>query len=244
MLAGVISVVKPLRFLRIRTRGRGLLVAGLGLLGYAAGFCLPVAETQVENPRTRLDEFVPVYQSHEFHAITIGASKDRVWSAIWKVTPDEIRLYRTLTWMRRFGRPSRAGVLNAPGRRPILETFLATGFQSLAEEPGRELVFGFAGGAHQWAKSPAEFKALRQVPGVKIAMNFRVVDLDAGHSTLTTETRIYATGWLARQAWGAYWRMIFPGSSLIRYGWLRAIKFRAEAADSGLSAAGESAASR
>jgi hypothetical protein len=30
-------------------------------------------------------------------------------------------------------------------------------------------------------------------------------------------------------AFGAYWRVIYPGSSLIRYMWLRAIKKRAEA---------------
>jgi len=46
---------------------------------------------------------------------------------------------------------------------------------------------------------------------------------------LTTETRIYATDASSRRAFARYWRVIYPGSSLIRRMWLRAIKKTAEA---------------
>jgi len=46
--------------------------------------------------------------------------------------------------------------------------------------------------------------------------------------------------WLSVKAWrplrmrfAAYWRVIYPGSALIRVMWLRAIKQRAEAASGG-----------
>ena len=233
MLAGLVSVLKPLRFFGIRTRWQGLLVMGLSLLAFATGVDLPVSETRVGAPSTLLDEFVPAYQFSEFHSISIDAPKGKVSAAIWAVTPDEIRFYGALTWIRRFGRPRPAGALNAPGSRPILGTFLKTGFLTLADDPGREIVFGFARGPRGWAKSAAEFKALDQVqapPLGKVAMNFRIQELDRTHCKLTTETRVYSAGTLALRVFAAYWRMIYPGSSLIRSEWLRAIKLRAEAA--------------
>jgi hypothetical protein len=64
-------------------------------------------------------------------------------------------------------------------------------------------------------------------------MNFRIEEIEAAHCTLTTETRIYATGFHVLHGFAGYWRLIYPGSSLIRYEWLRAIKRRAEAAPDG-----------
>src|ERR1035438_1745286 len=111
---GLISLLKPVRFLGIRTRKRGLVVMGLGLLAFTALVFLPVRETRVATARTHLDEFAPVYQFSEFHSIPISAPKDRVYAAIRAVTPEEIRFFRTLMWMRGLG------VSMAAGNRPIL----------------------------------------------------------------------------------------------------------------------------
>jgi hypothetical protein len=46
---------------------------------------------------------------------------------------------------------------------------------------------------------------------------------------VTTETRIYATDASAGRRFAPYWRVIYPGSALIRRMWLRAIAHRAEA---------------
>src|ERR1039458_7548457 len=100
MGAGVASLVKPLGFVGIRTRKRGLLVLGLGLLAFTVGVYLPVTETRVETPRTRLDEFAPVYKFSEFHSILVAAPKDRVDAAIRAVQPEEIRFFKTLTGIR------------------------------------------------------------------------------------------------------------------------------------------------
>jgi len=238
-LTGIASLLNPFRFLGIRTRMKGLLVAGLGVLAFAAGVYLPVTETRVATARTRLDEFMPAYQFGEFHSIRISAPKDRVDVAIRTVTPDEIRFFHTLTWIRRFGRSSPPGILNAPGRRPILDTSTSGWFQVLSDEPGREIVVGNAGDGHKrWRLTAEEFKAFRPAPSIKIAMNFHIEEVDAAHCTLTTETRVYAAGSQALQGFAAYWRMIYPGSSLIRYEWLRAIRRRAEAAPDANPASG------
>jgi hypothetical protein len=219
--AGAVSLLKPLRFLGIRSRKKGLLVLGLGLLGFVAGVYLPVSETRVETPRTHLDEFAPVFQFSEFHGILIGASKDRVYSAIRAVTPEEIRFFKTLMWIRGLGK--------TPERRPILESFTAGAFLLLADDPGREIVIGRAGDGRTASKlTPEGFKAFHPVPLVKVVMNFHIQEVDAAHCLLTTETRVYAVGTHALRGFATYWRMIYPGSSLIRRMWLRAIRLRAE----------------
>jgi len=56
-------------------------------------------------------------------------------------------------------------------------------------------------------------------------MNFHVRPAGEG-SLLRTETRVFANGARARRRFAWYWRLIYPGSSLIRYAWLRAIAKR------------------
>jgi hypothetical protein len=213
--AGFLTVLRP------RRRRKGLVLMGLGLLGFLTGVYLPVSETRVAVPRTRLDEFAPVFQFSEFHSIAVNASKERIDSAIRKVTPEEIRFFQTLMRIR---------FLETPAGRPILGSFTAGTFQALADHPGREIVVGRAGnGRTARAMTAAEFKAFRRPQMIKIAMNFRIEETDSSHCLVTTETRVYAVGTHALHGFATYWRMIYPGSSLIRREWLRAIKVRAEA---------------
>jgi hypothetical protein len=222
-VAGAVSLLKPLRFLGIRNRKRGLPVLGLGLVAFTAGVYLPVRETRVANVLTRLDEFEPVFQFSEFHAIAVSAPKGRVYAAIRTVRPEEIRFFKTLMRIRFAG-------AWAPEHGPMLDSFTSGGFELLAEDPGREIVIGRAGGGRVARKlSAAEFKAFQQTPLIKIAMNFRIEGVDASHCVVSTETRVYAVGRDALHGFAAYWRMIYPGSALIRRMWLRAIKLRAEA---------------
>lgn len=61
------------------------------------------------------------------------------------------------------------------------------------------------------------------------AINFRLEDASNGETLLTTETRVYATDSATRKKFAGYWRVVYPGSALIRVMWLRAIRNRAEA---------------
>lgn len=233
-LLGGLSIVKPLRFLRIRSRRKAAMVLGVGVLLAGTGFVWPAGETRIVVAQTKLDEFVPVYQFSEFHSIRVAAPRERVYPAIKAVTTDEITLFRTLTWIRRFGRTGPESILNAPGQLPILDVATRTGFILLAEEPGREIVLGTAvvaprGFQRTKKVTPEDFKALHE-PGFAVAgMNFRVEDAGPGECQVTTETRVYATNAEARHRFAPYWRVIYPGSALIRRMWLRAVKRRAEA---------------
>jgi len=234
---GIASLVKPLSFLGIRSRLQAIFVLVLGLLIAGVGWAFPANEMRVAVVRTQLDLYVPAYQFNEFHSIRVMAPRDRVYQAIKDVTPDEIRLFRTLTWLRRFGRPGPESILNAPEHLPILEVATRTSFLLLAEERDREIVVGTLvmaprGWRPKRRPMPEDFKAVRE-PGFAIAaMNFLVEDAGPGACIVTTETRIYATDASTRSRFARYWRVIYPGSALIRRMWLRAVKRRAEAAGS------------
>jgi hypothetical protein len=60
-------------------------------------------------------------------------------------------------------------------------------------------------------------------------MNFVVTPDGPNASTVSTETRVFASNAAARRQFAAYWRVIYPGSALIRRMWLRAIARRASA---------------
>jgi hypothetical protein len=208
-----------------------LLVIGVAV--FLIGAKLPAKEQQVETPVTRLDEFVPAYQFGEFHSIRIKAPRESVYAALHEVTADEITFFRTLTWIRRLGRSGPESILNAPPNVPILALSLRTNFMKLAEEPNREIVLGSLVAAPKGTQlkkdpTPEDFKALH-APGFALAaINFRLDDARSGETLLTTETRVYATDASTRGRFAAYWRVIYPGSALIRGMWLRAIRNRAE----------------
>ena len=81
----------------------------------------------------------------------------------------------------------------------------------------------------------ATFTAIHS-PGFAVAvMNFRLRPVAATRTLLTTETRVFATDATSRRRFAAYWRVIYPGSAIIRMMWLRAIKRSARCPPSGQS---------
>ncbi len=233
MLLGGVSLIRPLKFMGIAGRPHGIVVLLCGVVVFLIGVNLPASEKKIAARTTILDDFVPAYQFAEFHSIRVKAPRAHVYQAIREVPANEITLFRTLTWIRRFGRRGPEGILNAPEKMPLLDVATRTSFMLLAEEPGREMVLGTLVGAPKgWRPkkdpTPDDFKALH-APGFALgAINFRAEDTANGETLLTTETRIYATDASARRNFAAYWRVIYPGSALIRVMWLRAIRRRAE----------------
>ncbi len=235
MLLGCVSVVRPLSFIGIASRQYGIVVFLCGVAVFLIGVNLPAPEKRIAARTALLDDFLPEYQFAEFHSIRIRAPRERVFAAIRDVTANEITLFHTLTWIRRFGRPGAETILNPPPNEPILGVALRSGFMKLAEEPDLEIVLGTLVVAPPgWRPNkekkltPEDFKAL-QAPGFALAaINFRVEDAGHGETLLTTETRIYAVDASTKRKFAVYWRTIYPGSALIRVMWLRAIRRRAE----------------
>ena len=203
-LVGLVLIMKPI----------GLPILGAGIALVAIGALLPAPESRVSPPRTRIDEFAPVWQFREHHSLAVAAPPARVFAAIRSVRANEIRLFKTLTWIRRGGRRLPESILNAGDSTPILDVALRTSFVRLADDPPRELVVGTTLG-----RPPRHSQA---------TMNFLVEPNRSGGSLVSTETRVFASDGGARRRFAMYWRVIYPGSALIRRMWLRAIKRRAE----------------
>lgn len=228
---GLVFIVKPIHRLRIRTRRQGLAVVVAGVTLAVIGALLPAPESRASPARTRLDEFAPAWQFREFHSMGIAAPPARVFEAIKSVRADEILLFRTLTWIRRGGRPVPESILNAGDSTSIIDVALRSGFVRLADDPPRELVVGTIVAAPPGAGGAVTPEVFRKPmpPGYALAtMNFLVRPNRSGGSLVSTETRVFANTDGARRRFAVYWRVIYPGSALIRRMWLRAIKRRAE----------------
>jgi hypothetical protein len=233
---GLASLVRPLRFLGIRSRRGGAAWLAAGAALGLAGIALPAPLRRVAARQSRLDEIVPAFQFVEHHEIRIQASPERVHEAVWTVTAGEIGLFQALTWIRSPRLPGsrceQESILNVPAEKSILEVATSTGFMLLADEPGREVVVGMLvivpSRSRRVIEDPQGFADLEEPGFAKAVMNFRMEDEGGGWTRLTTETRIHATDASALRRFAAYWRLIYPGSALIRRTWLRAIRKRAE----------------
>jgi len=227
---GLILVVRPIRRLGVQKRVHGVAIAVVGILVVAIGFILPAPESRVIHAESRLDEFVPVWQFNELHTTNIAAPPERVFQAIKEVRADEIALFNTLMWIRRGGRALPESVLEARSREPLLALVTRGGFVYLADDSPRELVVGTVVVAPRGTRgtlTPEVFRK-RLRPGFALAvMNFAVHPNGVGGSIVSTETRVFANSQSTRRGFAAYWRVIYPGSALIRRMWLRAIERRA-----------------
>jgi hypothetical protein len=229
-VAGLLAAIRPVRRVGLGTRRRGLTLAAASVSVAAAGLALPAFESRTTAPVTRLDEFAPAWQFQEVHSLQIAAPPARVFEAIKQVRADEIFLFRALTWIRRGGRRLPPGILHAGSDTPILEVATKGGFIYLADDAPREVVVGAVVAAPPGARGKLTPQRFKQPfpPGFAVAaMNFQVTSDGAGGSIVSTETRVFASDASARRRFAAYWRVIYPGSALIRRMWLRAIERRA-----------------
>jgi hypothetical protein len=226
---GLVLAIWPIHRLGL-SRSGGLVVAGIGVLLAVVAVRLPAPESHVTRATTRLDEFVPRWQFSEYHRIRVNAPAPRVYNAMKRVKANEILLFKTLTWIRRGGRPQPENILNAGERDPLIDVALHNGFVSLGDDPPRELVVGTVvvrPPDTRGTLTPQTFRA-KLPPGFALAaMNFVVTPDGSNASWVSTETRVFATSPDARRRFAAYWRVIYPGSAIIRRMWLRAIRRRA-----------------
>jgi hypothetical protein len=181
-----------------------------------------------------LDEFLQDHDVNEVHSTRVAAPPERVLAAVRELTSRELPLLVGLMALRTL---SAVVLRRSPFRlrrdlgRPILEQATRGGFVVLAERPD-ELVLGVVG--RFWTSdggvervSRDDFAAFDAPGFAKAVMNFHARAVDGG-TMLTTETRIRGTDEEARRRFRRYWRVVMPGSALIRRAWLRAIRRRAE----------------
>ncbi|THB68273.1 MAG: hypothetical protein D6E12_06905 [Desulfovibrio sp.] len=107
------------------------------------------------------------------------------------------------------------------------------GFCLLVEEPGQELVLGFAG--EFWRMAPElgvgnaeEFRAFSRPEAAKAVWNLHVRQVSPGLCLVSTETRVKCLSEAALRRFQRYWSTIGPFSGLIRRELLRLAKRNAK----------------
>lgn len=176
-----------------------------------------------------LDDFLPVYDFHEAHRISIDAPPEAVMESARRLPPRELPLLVVLMALR--GLPALLRGRRLPVRGSILEAFRRGGFVVL-QDTREELVLGAVG--RFWRASgamaridPERFREFSEPGWAKAAFSFRVDEVE-GRTVLTTVTRVFCTDEGARRRFRRYWMLIRPGSGAIRVAWLRSIRRRAE----------------
>ena len=231
VIVGVITMLKPLRILGLTSRWRGVAILALAALAILINARVTPSAVMTRGGETALDAVMPVYHFREVHSRIVHAPRERVIAAIKTVPADEIRFFKVLTTIRRYGRAGPESILNAPEHQPILDVATRTGFIRLAETDSEvvigTLVVAPRGFTRNASADARWFQELSQ-PGIaKAAMNFRVEDAGRDQTRVTTETRVYGTDSQVIRRFTPYWRTIFPGSWILRVTWLRAIEERA-----------------
>jgi len=228
-LGGLANLALPFRFLGIRKRSAGALIFAGGAGLAVAALLWPAPIIRVAQHRTLLDDIMPEYQFSERHSERIHAKPEQVMQAIHQSTFRDMKSLVTLLKIRGAAlRIHDTGDVFQDKR--ILDTFLASGYLFGGSE--HEIVM--CGGANVRAKRRLEARTVqefaddREQGGVKIAYDFKVEDAGGGWSKISAETRVVALDDLTRRGMGRYWRLIVPGSGLLRLQWLEGIKKRAE----------------
>lgn len=128
MVAGALTIVRPLRFLHIPTRTAGAALLAAAIVTAVVGLLIPASLERVADARTDLDRAMPAFQFQESHRTHVNAAPEVVYRAMRATTADDILLFRTLTWIRspRLRQADGGTILIPPARpEPILDVACA-----------------------------------------------------------------------------------------------------------------------
>ncbi len=233
VVTGLICLIHPLKTIFVRSRKTAACLIAAAFLGAGLALFWPASTTTVSECKSLLDGAMPQYEFVEHHQIRVAATPARAYSALQAVTPDELAAYpilmkmRNAAMLRSWSRPK--------GPSPsIIDTFSdpRSGYM-LIQQNEQEMVFGGIGrvrptGEQPILSSPAAFASFERRGCVKVAFNLKVDDAGNGSTTVSTETRLHALDPESRRATAVYWRLIYPGSGMLRTMWLQAARNRAE----------------
>lgn len=176
---------------------------------------------------------MPRFDTRSQHAIEVDAPAQRVFAAVEAVTVKDVRFLRELEFIRAVPGLAATGRLVVPKPDAPLVLSFTRGAVLLGARPPEEVLVGaigcfwrLAGNEPVAFGSPEEFLAFTKAGFAKAVVGFRL-DPEGGEILVTTETRFVATDDATRRLMRHYWRIIRPGSNLIRTEWLRAIRRRA-----------------
>ena len=177
-----------------------------------------------------IDAFLPDPDVRERHQTVVAAPADITWATAQDLDFRDSALVRAIFRGRELlmrARPKDAGKADT-----FLEQVEALGWRRLAEEPGRELVFGAV--TRPWEPnvvfrglSPEEFRTFDEPDYARILWALQV-EPAGERSVFSTETRVVTTDAEARRKFRRYWSLMSPGILMIRRESLRLVRREAE----------------
>jgi len=162
---------------------------------------------------------LPEFHHRERHSIRVAASPERSLAAAHETCLDDVPLVRLLFRLRGLRAGSSVGA--------IWDAMRAEGFQPAGDDT--LVLVGKPWSPGGRLRKVDDFAAFAEPGWAKMAIDLRAVP-DTGGARLETETRILLTDARARRRFAAYWLVVRPFSGLVRRGWLKAAKRRAESA--------------
>jgi len=228
-LVGIISLIKPLVFLFVFARKIATVVLCGGILISIISIYWPV---QIYHSQTdlKLDALLPNYSFNEYHEVRINASPEDVKQALQTTGVGDIPAIHLLLKIR--GIENKSLNQKETSGQPAQKTFSTPDFNFFVTDSTEFISVMIINAS---AKTPPpevttleQFRAFNEPGYVKVAFNFRFISLENGQTLVSTETRNYAMTKEDRRIFGRYWRIIYPGSAIIRRVWLDTLAEKAE----------------
>jgi hypothetical protein len=235
---GLISLIHPLGFLFIVNR----IIAGCVVIGGASisiiSLLYPVNVMRSQTTDQEIDALLPDYSFNEFHEVQIKASIEIVKQTLQVTGVKDIPVAHLLMKIRGIADEDIDLSDKAANNKAGSDTFPTPDFNFFVVDPAEFITVMIIKSAFITNNSdkpaPPEIATLDQFvsfndPGyVKVAVNFRFLSAGNGETLLTTETRVQGITHHDSCIFGRYWRIIYPGSAIIRRVWLDTIKKKAQ----------------
>jgi len=230
-VAGLVSTIHPLSFLLILNRTVAVCVLCGGVLLSVIALFLPARKHHSQTDLA-LDQLLPDYSFNEYHEVIVNASVEEVKRALQTTGVRDIPvalMFLKIRGIADYGKDRSDTVTN---NQQNSDSFVTPDFNFIVANPFELLTLMVLKGS---AKTPPpeittteEFRAFQESGYVKVAVNFLFRSLDNGQTLVSTETRNLPMTRKDSCIFGRYWRIIYPGSAIIRRLWLDTLAKKAE----------------
>lgn len=238
-IVGTISIVEPVSFLFISSSEIARNVTMTGFFVSIASVLWPAAVRKSPTTNQYIDKFLPEYSFNEVHTVRIKATPDEIKKVLHETGVQDIPVIHLLMKIRGIADENVDMSDRASKSNFGTDTFTTPDFNFFILSDEEFLTFMILKSsiltktktaAPPEVNSPDEFLGFDKPGYVKVAVNFRFISNGNDETLVSTETRVHGSGRVDGQRFARYWRIIYPGSAIIRRVWLDTIKRKAEAA--------------
>ncbi|MFA6835543.1 MAG: hypothetical protein WCR04_03970 [Fibrobacteraceae bacterium] len=237
MGVGIVSLIHPLEFLFVFNRIiAGGVIAGGALISLISLLWRVRIKSSTAN--LKIDMLLRDSAFDEFHEVRVNASREKVKQVLQTTGVNDIPIAHLLMKIRGIADDDVDMSDRASNNDAVPGTFSTPDFDFFEVSPDElvTLMILKASVLKSDRKLPAppkirsldEFMAFENPGYVKVAVNFRLIRVNDNETLLTTETRVQGIVPRDNRVFAHYWRIIYPGSAIIRRVWLDTLKRKAE----------------